>query len=208
MKISKHIHSCLLVEDEGKKFLFDPGNYTSEENGLNIDTIDSLDYLLITHEHQDHMYIPLIKEIIAKFPEVEIITNTSAVDALKKEGIKAISSGDELVKLEEVPHERVFLGEPPKNVMITINNRLTNPGDSHHFQVSSPILALPLQASWGHTTAAVELAKTLKPEIIIPIHDWHWNEKARHAMYKRLEEFFKPLDIRFIGLETNQVVEI
>lgn len=208
MKISKHVHSCLLVEDEGKKFLFDPGNYTFEENALNITYIDTLDYLLITHEHPDHMCIPLIKDIIAKFPQVKIITNDSAVELLRKKGIQATSEGDELIKLEEVPHERVFSGEPPKNVMITINNKLTDPGDSHHFQTSSPILALPIQAPWGHTTAAVELAKALKPRIIIPIHDWHWNDKARQVMYRRLEEFFKPLGIRFVGLETNRVIEL
>ena len=208
MKISKHIHSCLLIEDKGKKFLFDPGNYTFEENGLDINSIDTLDYLLITHEHPDHMYIPLIKEIVGKFPNIKIITNASTAEVLNKEGMQATTEGDESVKLEEVVHEKVFSGEPPTNVMITINNKLSHPGDSYHFQTYAPIIALPLQAPWGHITTAVELAKSLKPKIIIPIHDWHWNEKAREVMYKRLEEFFKPLGIRFVGLETNQEVEV
>ncbi len=208
MKISKHVHSCLLVEDLGKKFLLDPGNYTFEEKALNLDSLGDLDYLLITHEHPDHMYLPFVKELVSKFPEVKIISNSSVIEILAKEGIKASSEEDEFVKLEEVPHEKVFSGEPPKNVMITVANKLADPGDSHHFQTSAPILALPIQAPWGSTTAAVELAKSLKPQTIIPIHDWHWNEKARQTMYKRLEEFFKTLNIRFIGLETGQEIEI
>lgn len=208
MKISKHIHSCLLVEEGGKRFLFDPGNYTAEENGLDVSTIPSLDYLLITHEHQDHMHLPLIKEIIAKFPDIKIFSNNSVVDILGKEGIVVSSSDDELVSLREVPHEKIFSGPAPQNCMITVASKLAHPGDSHHFQTSAPILALPLQAPWGHTTAAVELAVSLKPEVIIPIHDWHWSNKARDLMYKRLEEYFANLGIKFFGLSTAEEIEI
>lgn len=208
MKISKHVHSCLLVEDEGKTFLFDPGNYTYEENALNIGSINSLDYLLITHEHPDHFYLPLVKEIVNKFPQIKIFSNSSVVEILAKERIVASSKGDNIVSIEEVLHEKIFSGNPPKNVLITINKKLADPGDSHHFQTSSPILALPVQAPWGSTTQAVEIAKNLKPQIIIPIHDWHWSEKARQAMYKRLEEYFKGIGTKFIGLETGYVVEV
>ncbi|TSC85450.1 MAG: beta-lactamase [Microgenomates group bacterium Gr01-1014_7] len=208
MKLSKHVHSCLLVEEAGKRFLFDPGNYTFEENGLDVDAIPSLDYLLITHEHQDHMYLPLIKKVVTKFPDVKIFSNKSVLDILGKKGIKASSKGDDLVSLEEISHERIFSGPVPQNVMITINSKLTHPGDSHHLQTPAPILALPVQASWGSTTDAVELAVRLKPKVIIPIHDWHWNEQARSLMYKRLEDYFANIGIKFIGLTTGQEIEI
>ena len=117
MKISKHVHSCLLVEEGGKRFLFDPGNYTTEENALDVKAIPSLDYLLITHEHPDHMYLPLIKDIVAKFPDVKIFSNKSVVEILAKEGISAGSTGDELVSLQQVPHEKIFSGLAPQNVL-------------------------------------------------------------------------------------------
>lgn len=63
-------------------------------------------------------------------------------------------------------------------------------------------------SNWGSTTAAVELAERLKPKVIIPIHDWHWNEQAREWMYQRLEKYFESLGIKFLGLETGQQVEI
>lgn len=208
MKVSKHLHSCLLVEEAGKKFLLDPGQYTYEAKALELNSINSLDYLLITHEHPDHFYLPFIKEIIAKFPKFKLITNSSIVDILAKEGIKATSEADELVKLEEVPHEKVFGTTPPKNVMFTINGKLADPGDSHHFKTSAKVLALPVQAPWGSTTAAVELAEKLKPQVIIPIHDWHWHDAARAWMYQRLEKYFDALGIKFLGLEIGQQTEI
>jgi L-ascorbate metabolism protein UlaG (beta-lactamase superfamily) len=77
MKITKFIHSCLIVEIENKNILLDPGSYTAEENALNIEEIDTLDYLLITHEHQDHMHLPFVKQIVKKFPEIKVMSNQS-----------------------------------------------------------------------------------------------------------------------------------
>lgn len=208
MKISKHLHSCLLVEESGKTFLIDPGNYTFDEKALVLNSIANIDYLLITHEHQDHMYLPFIKEILAKFPNVKVISNSSVAEMLLKEDIKGVTTGDELVKMQILPHEKIWFGSPIPNSIFTIADRLTHPGDCHHFDKTTEILALPLQAPWGSTTAAVELAEKLKPKVIIPIHDWHWNDQAREAMYKRLADYFASLGIQFIGLKTGEVVEV
>ena len=207
MQVTKYLHSCLLVEDAGKKFLFDPGNYTAEANALNLDQIDQLDYLLITHEHQDHMYIPLIKMILSKFPSLLIITNHSAKEILAKEGINASTEPTDLIKVEPVPHEKVFGGEPPANILFKIND-FTDPGDSFHLNTSTRVLALPIQAPWGSLTQAVELAVSLKPEVVLPIHDWHWNDMARVAFYKRLENYFANMGIKFIALKTAEKVTV
>ena len=206
MKITKFVHSCLLIEDRGKKVLIDPGNYS--EQALDLSNLSDLSYLLITHEHPDHMYLPLIQKILEKSPDVKIISNQSVAEILDKEGIKVSTEGDEFVQLEDVPHEKTFMGTPPQNTLFKLGGKLTHPGDSHHFNETAEILALPVQAPWGSTTQAVDLAEKLKPKIIIPIHDWHWNEEARENMYKRLAEYFRGIGIKFIGLKTGVPVEI
>lgn len=208
MQVTKFIHSCLLVENDGKSFLIDPGNYTREEKALDISILESLDYLLITHEHADHMDLSLIKEIIRKFPDIKIISNNSVAQLLGKEGISVQTESDEVVEVEKIPHEKIFGSIPPENVMITIGGKLTDPGDSHHFHSTAPILALPVQAPWGSLTEAVKLAEFLKPQVILPIHDWHWNDKAREMLYKRLEDYFAKLGIKFIPLKTGESVNI
>lgn len=202
MKITKFVHSCLLIEESDKKILIDPGNYSAEI--LDLSYLSDLSYLLITHEHQDHTYIPLIKKILEKFPGVKIISNQSVAGILSVEGIKVSTEGDDFIKMRDVPHEQVFGSKPPQNVLFTVNGKLTHPGDSHSFTETTEIMALPVQAPWGSTTSAVSLAEKLKPKFIIPIHDWHWNEEARENMYKRLEEYFATLSIKFIGLENAQ----
>lgn len=209
MKVTKFVHSCLLIEqEEDKKVLIDPGNYSVEEGAITVNMLNKLDYLLITHEHPDHMYLPFIKELVGKFPNLPIISNSSVVEILEKEGIKATIKPPDFAMIEEVIHERVWGVEPPKNIMLKLFGKLTHPGDSHHFTTDTDILALPVQAPWGSTTAAVELAENLKPKIIIPIHDWHWNDTAREAMHKRLEDYFSKQGIRFIGIKTGEPIEV
>lgn len=208
MKISKHLHSCLLVEEQGKTFLFDPGIFTYQEKALDITQLTKLDYLLITHDHPDHLYMPYVLELLAKFPNVKIITNNAIVEVLAKQNIPSTYEGDTIVSVTNVPHESLWDKEPPENVMITIFNKLASPGDSHHFENSADILALPIQAPWGSTTEAVNLALKLQPKVIIPVHDWMWKDDFRKTIYQRLKEFFQTKNIDFKAVETGEQIEV
>lgn len=208
MEITKFVHSCLLVELDNKRLLIDPGNYTFESKALDVNVLDRLDYLLITHEHPDHMYVSLIQEILAKFPDLSIITNSSAKEKLAAEGIVSTIESSEIIKTQTVPHERVFATDPPENILFNIADTLTHPGDSLHFTSTTPVLALPVQAPWCSLTQAVEFAISLKPQVVLPIHDWHWNDTARVAFYKRLEDYFAKNGIKFLSLETGQKVVV
>jgi len=197
MKVSKHTHSCLLVEENNTNILIDPGIFTYNEKALDINKLTKLDYILITHEHSDHCHPPFIKELVQKFPEVKIISNNSVVELLKKENIKATTAGNEFIQLETLTHEKLWDKEPPQNTVFKVFDKLTHPGDSLNFKTTSEILALPITAPWGSTTQAIEKALQIKPKIIIPIHDFMWKDEVRTAMYERLTNFFSPLGIEF-----------
>ncbi len=209
MKISKHVHSCLLVEDQGKVVLIDPGNYSYNENALDINSLNQLDAIVITHEHPDHMYLPWIKEILQKFPHTPLYTTESAKNILISEGIHNVyTEGNEFISLKPVPHEKIWFGAAPQNVLATLFGTFATPGDSHTFTITVDTLALPIQAPWGNTTRAVELALQLKPKVIIPIHDWHWRDEARKAFYQRFKEYFATQGIDFKTVETGDIVEV
>ncbi len=180
MKVSKHAHSCLLAEEGGITILIDPGNYTSEENALDVNAIKKLNFILITHEHNDHMHMPLIRKIAKRFPDATIISNRKVAAILKKEGIKAATKGNDAIKITSAPHEMTLHGAP-ENSMFTLFGKLTHPGDSLSFTNTAEVLALPIQAPWGSMVAAVEKAAKLNPKFVIPIHDWHWNGKEKNV---------------------------
>ncbi|MEK7517231.1 MAG: MBL fold metallo-hydrolase [Patescibacteria group bacterium] len=207
MRISKHVHSCLLIEEENKTILIDPGIYTHEEKALDVNSLKKLDYLLITHEHQDHMHIPFIKELVKKFPRIEIISNASVKKILKEEGITISASNNRFIKIYNASHEKLPFGLPtPENSLFTVFDRLVHPGDSLSFAKTSKILALPIQAPWTSLTAAIEKAKALKPKVVIPIHDWHWKDTVRKNFYERAKVYLGKFNIDFKGLETKDSI--
>lgn len=208
MKISKHVHSCLLVENERKIILLDPGNYTLQSNALDLSKVDHLDAIGITHEHMDHLDIPFLKQILEKFPNTPIYSNESVKTLLAKENILVNTTGSDFLSMSPIPHEKIWMGNPVENVMITLFNRFATVGDSLTFEKSPEILALPVTAPWGSTQWAVEKALQVKPKVIIPIHDFMWKDEIRKGMYQRLHDFFATKGIDFKTVETGEVVEV
>jgi L-ascorbate metabolism protein UlaG (beta-lactamase superfamily) len=208
MVIRKYLHSCLLLEVAGKTVLFDPGNFTYEAKVFPLETLSSLDYVLITHEHPDHFHLPFLQEILQKFPDITIISNQAVVDLLAIQNISASTAENDFIFMDAVPHELLWDKKPPMNTKFDLFETFTHPGDSHHFASSTAILALPLQAPWGSTAEAVALALRLAPKHIIPIHDWHWREEVRMGMYTRLKTFFAKQNIIFHSAETGVAIHI
>lgn len=209
MIISKHLHSCLFIKENDISILIDPGEYTANEQALDLNSMEKLDYLLYTHEHADHFYLPLTKQIIEKFPDVKIYTNSAIVELLKKEEISARSENTEIIQILPIPHEKVF-GIPRmcENIQISVFGKLTHPGDSFRFQLQTPVLALPVQAPWGDVTEAVGYALKAQPKVIIPIHDWHWKDSVQDSLYGRLKDFFAANDITFLPLKTGEETSV
>jgi len=205
MKISKYVHSCLLIEEQGKTILIDPGNYTAEEKALNVSRLKKLDFILITHEHQDHMDVGLLQEIVSKFPEVRLISNSSVAAILEKEGLLVSTEGNDFIVKKDVPHEKLLGGAVPQNTLFNLFGKFTHPGDSLQFDSTKEILALPIQAPWGSMVQAIEKAAELRPKVVIPIHDWHWSEKARKRLYGMAADYLREHGIDFKGSDTVEI---
>lgn len=212
MKVTKFVHSCLLVETPDRTAIFDPGNMSAEALGRALDSgaISRLDDIFITHVHRDHGDPELIKKLVAKFPDVRITATPETVSALAKEGIKASSEPPSGVTFFDSPHESVapLFGEPPQEIGVHYLGKLSHPGDSHSFKETKEILALPVSAPWGSTIKALNLALELQPKYVLPIHDWHWRDEARNSTYDMFERVLGERGIKFYKLETGKPVDI
>lgn len=210
MKITRFVHSCLLVETPNRAGLFDPGQFSWESGLFNIEKLARLDDIIITHDHFDHFHLPFVKALVGKFPEVTITTNPTIAATLQKEGFKNVqTTNNGPVELFATNHESIApLGPQPDHTGAHYLGQLTHPGDSHHFTQTKQILALPVTGPWGGMMRAAQLGLDLKPKYIIPIHDWHWNESARAGAYDRLQAFFAENNITFIKTTDGEPVEI
>lgn len=195
MKITKLGHACLLVEMPKRTALFDPGVYSS----VDIDLLEYLDDIIVTHGHGDHMDIELIRQLQEKFPEVRIKASSKATGILNNKGLQTMQDADEGVVVFDAPHAAVEpLFPDADNMGVHYIDKLTHPGDSLDFDMTKSILALPVTAPWGAAVTSFHHGVRLKPKFIIPIHDWHWRDEARKGIYDILEEKFAEHDIEFI----------
>ncbi len=208
MRITKYLHSCLLIEEGDKTILVDPGQFTYDAKVFPFEKIPALDAIFITHEHPDHCAIPFLKELIERFPDVQIITNEDLVTKLQEQQLPATTDIPAFAIAQNIPHEDIVIAVPPENTQFTFFNKLTHPGDSHHIKNTAAILALPMTAPWGSFADALKLAESLSPKFIIPIHDWHWKDEVHNTMYPRAAEYLAQSDITFKHLQTGESVEI
>lgn len=88
MRITKLVQSCLFIETKDNlNILIDPANRFFEKD-FSYDFIESLDYILITHAHNDHIFD--VKYLSEKFPNVIIYSKIETGNILEQEiGVKS-----------------------------------------------------------------------------------------------------------------------
>ena len=71
-----------------------------------------------------------------------------------------------------------------------------------------PVLALPIVAPWGSTRRAVELALELKPQYVLPVHDWFLSPEAREWTYEVITQALAEAGIILIKPENSAAIEV
>ncbi len=191
MKITKFGHCCLLIEDKGKRILVDPGSYTTEQN-----TVKNIDFILITHEHQDHFHLDSLKQVLKNNPEAKIITNNGVGTLLAKENIDFIliehgqSFDADGVSIEGFGEKHAYIrpGVPQAdNTGYFIANRFFYPGDAFtNPNKAIDMLALPVAGPWLKISDVIEYVELLKPKNCFPVHDGMMNEFGQEYFKRTL----------------------
>ncbi len=177
MKITKLGHCCLLIETKGKRILTDPGSYTVEAHSK----LENIDYILFTHEHQDHYHLESLKVILENNYQALVYANSSVSELLEKEGVahKKVSHGETITLGEIVvvgigeKHAEMHSSIPlSSNMGFFIDDRLWYPGDAFTDPKREvEILALPVSGPWMKISEAIDYALALKPKVAFPVHD-------------------------------------
>lgn len=210
MKITKFVHSCVLVQDGDKAVLFDPGVFSWNSGLVDIAALPELDAIVVTHLHGDHMAEPFVRALAQRFPAVQWVAPSDALQELNKFGVDKVTNqsiGDlEVTEINHAPVEP--FGVQVKNLIVHWNGKVTHPGDTHEIPATKKLLLLPVQAPWGTTVRALQLAGELQPKVILPIHDWMWNDDWRQDVYGRFDQVLGKSQINFIRPVDGQLVEV
>lgn len=207
MEIRKYLHSCILLEKDGKKILLDPGNYSFSIDGNNIENrhlvedIGSVDAILITHKHLDHCYPSVIKYFMKN--GAKIYGSNEVASLLLKEGIDTeILNGEEnivgfSVRPVELKHEEIPT-EIPHNFGFLIDGFL-HAGDSLSIpeEVKCDIWAMPVAGPWTKLIDSLRVAEKLKPKYVVPIHDAIIKDFMRSKIYEMCDKYLSEKGITF-----------
>ena len=218
MKITKHLHSCLLFEQDGHKLLFDPGLFTFLEGRVQPDQFAGVTTIVITHEHVDHLYVKALKEILA-LSRARLIANRGVAAVLRPEGIAVelheegtLQAGPFTLKALETAHQPILI-PGPVHTSYLINDRVLNPGDSFDPKLLTwkgiDTLILPIMAPFLTEIEAIAFARRMEPQQVLPVHDGYAKDFFVKSRQEAYEGALKNLDIRFHKMaEVGAGVEI
>ena len=213
MKIKKIGHCCLLIEIGGVKILTDPGLFTIDgHQGLK-----SIDIILITHEHRDHLHVDSLKNIVANNPKVKIITNQAvgklvggagiAYEILEGKDSKTIL--DIMIEAHDAKHAEIFedFGQV-QNTGYFIDDKLFYPGDAYGEPGKKvSVLALPVAGPWCRIGDAIKYALKLKPEHAFPVHDGLIQPDKVGIYHRTPEKILKNNGIKFTHMIDGDELE-
>ncbi|MBP7822473.1 MAG: MBL fold metallo-hydrolase [Candidatus Moranbacteria bacterium] len=210
MKITKFGHCCLLIEEGSLRILTDPGNYNVTPD------VEDIDIILITHEHQDHLHVDALKEILIKNPDAKIISHLSVGKILDEANItySLIADGEEIIikdiSIESCGSEHACIHHDLPKVQNTgfyINKTLFYPGDSfHNPDKDIRILALPVSGPWMKLEEAIEYAKFIKPKVVFPVHDGMLRQEHQLGPTRRIPSMLlEPLGIKFVDMKEGSI---
>ena len=212
MKITKLGHCCLIVEINNIRFLTDPGNYTTAQN----DVID-IDYVVISHEHTDHLHVESLKKVLENNPNAKVISNSSVGRILEKEsiGYMNVSDGDFFdangveISGHGTKHALIYSDyEQVENTGYLFGKKFFYPGDAFYKpNVPVDILAVPISAPWSKISESVDYALDVKPRIAFAVHDG--NLLRNQGIVFRLPKLtLNKFGIEFISLEIGKETEL
>ncbi len=175
MKITKYGHACLLVEDDNRRLMIDPGSLTKLPAKL-----DNVAVVIVSDEHYDHFSIDNLKAILDQSPDVHIYTTAVVADHLTANNIncqaivghQVIDSGGFKLDLNEVDHAIVHGSSPCRVLTVKVDDWLYYASDSFVPTTAKvKVLAIPTSGPWFKTTTAIDYANAITAEYLIATHN-------------------------------------
>lgn len=175
MQITKFAHSCVLIENDGVRVLFDPGSFTT-----GFEDLTGLTAVLVTHQHPDHLDLDRLPALLARNPEARVFTDPGSAQKLGEAGIEAqsVQAGDALdvgtsVTVHGGRHAIIHPDIPGiPNVGYLVGGRFYHPGDSFEVpEIDIEILGLPTGAPWLKLSEAIDFLRAVRPRTALPIHE-------------------------------------
>jgi L-ascorbate metabolism protein UlaG (beta-lactamase superfamily) len=175
VQLTKHGHACVVLSDDGRRLVVDPGSFTAD------DAWAGASALLITHEHADHFVPDKVRAALDADPALELWTNSSVAAQLEGLGsrVHVVGPGDTFtaagfdVSVHGEWHAVIHPDIPRvRNVGFLVAGTVFHPGDALTVpEVAVPTLLLPAHAPWSKLAELIDYLRELRAERAYAVHD-------------------------------------
>jgi L-ascorbate metabolism protein UlaG (beta-lactamase superfamily) len=219
MRLTHFGHSCLLVDIDETRILFDPGVFSHGFEGLT-----GLDAVLVTHQHPDHADTARLPAIVEANPRAALFADPQTAaqlggswqaarpgDVLSVKNVEAtVGGGKHAIIHPEIPNidnVAYLLGVATDGNGIR-SARFMHPGDSLTVpRLEVDVLALPATAPWMKISEAVDYLRAVAPRLAVPIHQAILSAEGSGIYYGRLAEM-APAGSEFRALPAEEDVVV
>ncbi len=178
------VHASIRIEYDGKEIMVDPVTRLGNRS-IDYTAMPKADYILVTHEHQDHFDREALKILTGQ--QTRLVTNRRCADMLGSGTVMANGDKQQLaadITVEAVPaynttegHQQFHPKGRDNGYILTINGlRIYIAGDTEDIpemaSISNIDIAfLPCNQPFTMTTSQlVKATRTVKPKVLFPYH--------------------------------------
>jgi L-ascorbate metabolism protein UlaG (beta-lactamase superfamily) len=175
VQLTKHGHACVVLSEDDRRLVVDPGAFTAD------DAWTGASALLITHEHFDHFVPDRVRAALDADPALELWTNASVAGQLEGAGsrVHVVGPGDTFtaagfeVSVHGEWHAVIHPDIPRvRNVGFLVEGTVFHPGDALTVpEVAVPTLLLPAHAPWSKLSELIDYLRELRAERAFAVHD-------------------------------------
>lgn len=225
MQLNFYGHACVSfsLPDGGGTLVIDPGTFSDTASALT-----GAAAVLITHDHPDHVDVPVVVEHLGSAPDVQVWATAPAADALRAGGAPAdrvheVAPGQVL----EIAGARVTVGggdhalihpEIPRAVNVTYlveadGVSAFHPGDSYEAPAALPaagldVLLLPVAGPWMKLAEAIDFTRSVPARTVVPIHQALLSEIGLGIVGARLDTARLSGDYTYSRLQTGEALAV
>jgi L-ascorbate metabolism protein UlaG (beta-lactamase superfamily) len=212
MELIKHGHACVVLAEEDRRLVIDPGVFTDPA------AFDGADAVLVTHEHADHFEPTRLRAALDAAPGLEVWTNRSVAAALEGLGgrVHVVGAGDaiEVAGFDVRVHGELHAVVHPElprvaNVGFLVGGRVFHPGDALTVP-DEPVstLLLPMHAPWSKVAELIDYVRAVDADRAFAVHDGLLNDAGLGVVGGLLGERGPGTPTPFSRLAPGDAVEL
>jgi L-ascorbate metabolism protein UlaG (beta-lactamase superfamily) len=185
MMLTKHAHACVVVSTFASSLVIDPGTFTPDV----ADVLKSVDAVLITHDHFDHVDEAAVAAALTTRPSLSVYAPAAVAAKLPFDSVTVVTGGEEFavgditVRSLSGRHAVIHADIPQiDDIGYLVGGTVFHPGDAYLVPgVPVDTLLLPTSGPWTKLGEAVDYVRAVAPNRVVQIHELMLSELGQKS---------------------------